>query len=147
MESELVSPNEQEMSPEIKKCKEEKFDFYDWEECNQRYGNDTLGYYPISYTTPSTVYSPPQSTLRYSIVEQESQTKPRMSFSISSILGTHEENEERRLQPIAHPPRYTSIRESLLMRHNTFKDSLKNSRIKRHLLQEENTEEEQEKGS
>ena len=145
MESELATSSEQEMSPEIKKCKEEKFDFCEWEECDQRYRNNILStYYPNSYTTPNTVYSSPQTGLRYSIVEQESQTKPRMSFSISSILGTHEESEEQRFQAVAHPPRY---RDSLLMRHNTFKDSLKHSRIKRHLLQEESAKEKQEKGN
>jgi hypothetical protein len=146
MESETHAPKEREMSPEIKKCKEEKFDFYDWDECSQRYGNNTLGYYPIAYSTPST-YSSSQTTLRYSFEDQETQTKPRMSFSISSILGTHEDNEEQRFHPIAHPPRYNSVRESLLMRHKSsaFRDSLKSSRVKRHFLQEETTTEEQEK--
>lgn len=139
MESETTK--EREMSPEIK---EEKFDFYDWEECNQRY--NTLGYYPIAYTTPST-YSSSQTALRYSFEEQETQAKPRMSFSISSILGTHEDSEEQRFHPIAHPPRYGSVRESLLMRHkpSAFRDSHKSSRMKRHFLQEEITKEDEEK--
>ncbi|CAB3991644.1 Homeobox not2 [Paramuricea clavata] len=139
MESETTK--EREMSPEIK---EEKFDFYEWEECNQRY--NTLGYYPIAYTTPST-YSSSQTALRYSFEEQETQAKPRMSFSISSILGTHEDSEEQRFHPVAHPPRYGSVRESLLMRHkpSAFRDSHKSSRMKRHFLQEEMTKEDEEK--
>jgi hypothetical protein len=148
MENETVAPNEREMSPEVKKCKEEKIDFYDWDECNQRCGHNTLSYYPIAYTTSSSYSPSPQTGLRYSFEEQKSgQSKPRMSFSISSILGTHEmSEEEQRFQPIAHPPRYNSVRESLLMRNKTsvFRDSLKSSRIKRHFLQEEMTNEEQE---
>ena len=145
MESETVAPSEREMSPEIKKCKVEKMDFYDWDECNQKYGHNTMGYYPITYTTSST-YSSPQTGLQYSFEDQKNQAKPRMSFSISSILGTHDGNEEQRFHPIADPPRYNSVRESLLMRNKTsvFRDSLKSSRMKRHFLQEETTKEEQE---
>ena len=148
MESERASPKEQEMTPELKKCKEEKFDFYDWEDCGQRYGNNTLSYYPIScYTTPST-YPSQQTALRFSFEEhEESSSKPRMSFSISSILGTREDTEERRFRSIAHHPRYSSGRESLLVRHKPypFRTPPKNSRTKRHFYQEEETTENDEK--
>ena len=136
MESELVTPKQRDMSPEIKKCKEEKFDFYEWEECGQTYNNTSLSYYPISYTSPATT----QTTLqRYSFEEQEAQTKPRMSFSISSILGTHEASEDQRFHSIStHSPRY---RESLLLRNKSsaFRESLKQARMKRHFLQEHET--------
>ncbi|XP_028391053.1 homeobox protein pv.1-like isoform X2 [Dendronephthya gigantea] len=148
MESEAVSPKEQEMTPELKKCKEEKFDFYDWEDCGQRYANNTLSYYPIScYTTPST-YPSQQTALRYSFDEhEESSAKPRMSFSISSILGRREDTEEQRFHSIAQHPRYSSGREGILARHkpSLFRTPPKNSRMKRHFYQEEGTTENEDK--
>ena len=139
MESDGATSQEQEMTPsmEIKKCKQEKFDFYDWEECSQRLRNNTVGsYFPVSYTSPSAYSSALTQTTLYSVARHETQAKPRMSFSISSILGTQDGEEERFHPASAHSPKY-----GMLMRHKTsvFRDSLKNTRMKRHFEEEETT--------
>lgn len=129
---------EEEMTPEIKTCKEEKYDSYNWENFTaiHPFGNQTFHYYP-TYETGSSEFSIAESSPHYTFNEQKPLTKPRMSFSISSILGTEENKDERQ------PSRSSTFTDSLFMTH-TPQAMMKTSKMKRRYLHEEMMERKEE---